>query len=498
MKRNGKVTVAVCMALALLMLAGCSLLDPILNPSNEVEGGPEVIDTRFVDGSAYHRGEKDTHTDPDGSETGAPSTGDAYRDLTDDEREDLMNVYNLVVQPSGLVRIGGWGTPGATLRETDPDAFAKAFDALSEAGFNCIVTSDEWKSPEALAATLSAARNHKMKLWYNCGGQSGTYTIGKLKELLKSKDSDVFDATVITVPGKSGSLTATDNAGFLQSIDELRTGLGSDKLKMTVRLFPSYAEFLGDESLSMTYTEYVQSYMRDHGMNYAVFEHAAFLADGTDRIPAFLANLQTVRRYGCPMYPILQCAGDGNLREPTLEELRLSVHLSLAMGASGYFFDGVCGSADLGNTGILDTNGQRTALYNRVKTVNAEILGMRELYMNYTFRQVTVLNYDAAADLLGAQALKYFGILADAKEAKDGPVIIGNFLDAKGRSAFYVVNADTTANASVTLTVNERSLLAVWGTSCCEYVDRNNSVTIELKPGEGKLVTAYSLTNGSN
>lgn len=495
MKRNGKLVVAVCTALALLMLAGCSFLDTILNPSNEVEGGPDAVDTRFVDGSAYHGDGKDTHTDPDGSETDTASTDDPYRDLTESERQDLMKVYNLVVQPSGLVRIGGWGTPGAALRETDPDAFAKAFDALSEAGFNCIVTSDEWKSPEALAAALSAARNHKMKLWYNCGGQSGAYTVGKLKELLKSKDSDVFDATVITIPGKSGGLTAADNTEFLQSIDELRTGLGSDKLKMTVRLFPSYGEFLGSELLNMTYTEYVQSYMKDHGMNYAVFGYDAFLADGTDRIPGFLANLQTVRRYGCPMYPILQCAGDGNLREPTLEELRLSVHLSLAMGASGYFFDGVCGNADLGNTGILDTKGQRTALYNKVKTVNAEVLGMRELYMNYTFRQVTALNYDAAAEQLGTQATTYFGILTDATEARNGPVIIGNFLDAKGRSAFYVVNADTTANASVTLTVNERSLLAVWGSSCCEYVDRSNSVTIELKPGEGKLVTAYSLTS---
>ena len=47
MNRNRRLTVLLLATLALLMLAGCSVLDPLLHPDHEVTGNPDERDTRF-------------------------------------------------------------------------------------------------------------------------------------------------------------------------------------------------------------------------------------------------------------------------------------------------------------------------------------------------------------------------------------------------------------------------------------------------------------------
>ena len=523
MNRKRKLTALLCTALALLMLAGCSLLDPLLNPNREVDSGPAERDTRFAEGETYSGGEKatrvetvtdangepvtDANGDPvtqivtDKSETTAqePETDDPNRDLTDEERQDLLDLYNLVIRSSGLVLVGGWGTPNGALRDTangqTGNAFDAAFDALTEAGFNCVVTADEWKSPEALAASLSAARSRQMKLWYNCGGQDSDNTVAKLRDLLKSSDSDALGAVIVTVPDSTGDPEAQDLPAFINYVDSLRTGLGTDKLKLTVRLLPPYADFKGSDSL--TYGQYVQNFMKGQGLDYTLVAFDAFPADGTNRTAGFIGAMKAAKYGGLPVYPVLQCAGGETLREPSLEELRLSVHLSLAMGAKGYFFNNICGRADSTVTGILDADGNRTTLYNRVKAVNAEVAGMQEVFTSFTHVSTTVINFPEAAAELGATAESYYGSLTEASEANGGAVVIGNFSYRNNRNAYYVVNADTTKNASVTLTLNERRLVAVWGDSGCEYVNRTGTVTLNLKPGEGMFVLTSPLTNAA-
>ena len=148
--------------------------------------------------------------------------------------------------------------------------------------------------------------------------------------------------------------------------------------------------------------------------------------------------------------------------------MRLSVHISLAMGAKGYFFNGICGRPDSTDTGILDANGNRTNLYNRVKAVNAEIAGMREIFLSSNHISTSVFNFPEAAAELGVRNNRY---------------------------SYYVVNADPTQNASVTLTFNERRLVVTWGDNGCEYVNRTDTVTLNLKPGEGMYVFTSSLVN---
>ena len=114
MNRNRRLTVLLLATLALLMLAGCSVLDPLLHPDHEVTGNPDERDTRFVEGSAYHGKDPETRVEPVTDENGEPvtdengeivtavvpvgtetatgeaETQDPYRDLTEQERSDLL------------------------------------------------------------------------------------------------------------------------------------------------------------------------------------------------------------------------------------------------------------------------------------------------------------------------------------------------------------------------------------------------------------------------
>lgn len=523
MNRNRRLTVLLLATLALLMLAGCSVLDPLLHPDHEVTGNPDERDTRFVEGSAYHGKDPETRVEPVTDENGEPvtdengeivtavvpvgtetatgeaETQDPYRDLTEQERSDLQSLYNQVIRSGGLLLVGGWGTPNGALRDSTDgqtgNAFGAAFDSLKDAGFNCVVTADEWKSPEALAASLSAARSRQMKLWYNCGGQDSDNTVAKLRDLLKSRDSDALGAIVVTIPDSTDDPSAVDLPDFIQYVDNLRTGLNTDKLKMTVRLLPSYANFKGTESYDLTYGQYVQDYMKGQGLDYTLFAYDSFPSDGTNRLAGLIGCMKAAKFGARPVYPVLQCAGSDTLREPTLEELRLSVHISLAMGAKGYFFNGICGRPDSTDTGILDANGNRTNLYNRVKAVNAEIAGMREIFLSSNHISTSVFNFPDAAAELGITSDSFYGALTAVSEAHDGAILVGNFSDRNNRYSYYVVNADPTQNASVTLTFNERRLVVTWGDNGCEYVNRTDTVTLNLKPGEGMYVFTSSLVN---
>lgn len=524
-RRNAVLLCAAAMLLALLTLAGCSLLDPLLNPNTEVHAGDDdEHDTRFAKGETYRGTDGETRieqvTDENGEQvtdengeavtkivpadenTGAAEaeTDDPYRELTDKEREDLVELYNQVVKPTGLLLVGGWGTPNGALRDkkdSEGTAFEKAFDALAEAGFNCVVTADEWKSPEALAASLSCARSRQMTLWYNCGGQSSDNTVAKLLDLLKSRDSDALGAVVITTPDSTEDPSAVDLPDFLQYLDELRTGLNTDKMKLTVRLRPSYADYKGSAAYDLTYTQYVQNYIKGQGLDYTLVSYDAFPADGANRIAGLIGSLKAARTGGLAVYPVLQCAGSSTLREPTLEELRLSVHVSLAMGCKGYFFNGICGRTDSTETGILDADGNRTSMYNLVRTVNAEINGMREIFMSFSYISATAVNFPEAAEALGTGSESYYGALTEVTEANGGALLIGNFNSKNSRYSYYVVNTDTTKNAGVTLTLNEKRQVITWGDDGCEYANRTDTVTLELKPGEGMFVFTSPLGNES-
>ena len=120
---------------------------------------------------------------------------------------------------------------------------------------------------------------------------------------------------------------------------------------------------------------------------------------------------------------------------------------------------------------------------------------MREIFLSSNHISTSVFNFPDAAAELGITSDSFYGALTAVSEAHDGAILVGNFSDRNNRYSYYVVNADPTQNASVTLTFNERRLVVTWGDNGCEYVNRTDTVTLNLKPGEGMYVFTSSLVN---
>ncbi len=148
-----------------------------------------------------------------------------------------------------------------------------------------------------------------MKLWYNCGGQDSDNTVAKLRDLLKSRDSDALGAIVVTIPDSTDDPSAVDLPDFIQYVDNLRTGLNTDKLKMTVRLLPSYANFKGNGVLRSDIRAVCAELHEGQGLDYTLFAYDSFPSDGTNRLAGLIGCMKAAKFGARPVYPVLQCAG---------------------------------------------------------------------------------------------------------------------------------------------------------------------------------------------
>lgn len=543
MERKHTVRALLCtvLALVLLMLAGCEMLSTGNTTGTlPYEETFKELDSRYEVGSRPGKIEYETRieivTDESGEtvtdEAGEPVTSivtiepetepsteqEAKPELsfTPERLEEIRDLYNQFIPPSNLL-IAAWGTPNGALRQesvTGPNGekmsrFEETIISLKSLGVNCLITSDEWKTDGALATTMSCAKNQSMTVWYNCSGQNAEYASEKLLSILKGTEASLLTGVLV-----GDRPAAEDQSNIARFCDELRTALGKtyrDQAKIAVNLRPYNTSFSATET---AYAEYVKAFNAVQGvsatgvgigMNFAVFSYSPYTYSNSGGLAGLIFNIEQVRRNSSfmPFYPVVSVGQTATSREPTIEELRAQINICLALGARGYILDNACGRDDTNYDALIDKDGKTTSLYETAKAVYDELSGMRGQYLAYTYNRMTLVNYEEANDLLGGPHYTYTdslvsGIMTEATEAQDRPVVIGNYygppsaLDASKRDAYayYIVNPDTTRSITVTCTLDGAYLQVIWGSEGCEKVDYANTFTIKLEPGEANFVIA--------
>lgn len=534
-KRTGRALLCAVLALLLLMLAGCSLFSTSNISGNlPYEATAKELDTRYEVPEAGFETRIEFVTNELGEavtdEAGEPVTSvvtiepetepetELKIEYTPEKLELLRQLYDQFTSPGKLL-IAAWGTPNGALREekvTGPNGenitkFEEAIVALQSLGVNCLITSDEWRSDGALATTMSCAKNHSMSVWYNCSGQTAENAAEKLLGILKGTEASLLTGVLV-----GDRPMAEDQSNIARFCDELRTALGTyrTQAEIAVNLRPYNTSFSAKET---AYAEYVKAFNAVQGitatgvgigMNYAVFNYSPYTYSDSDGLAGLIYNIDQVRRNSAsmPLYPVISVGQTATSREPTIEELRAQINICLAMGAKGYILDNACGREDTNFDALIDKDGKTTNLYETAKAVHDELVGLREQYLSYTFSRVTLLNYEEANKLIGNTYYTYTdslvgGIMIEATEEQDRPVVIGNFygapsvLDSSKRSAhaYYIVNPDTTRSITVTCTLDGSYLQVIWGSEGCEKVDYANTFTLKLEPGEANFVVANRL-----
>lgn len=540
-KHTGRALLCAVLALVLLMLAGCSLF----NTGNTTGVLPyeetfKELDTRYEAGSRPSKIEYETRIEIVIDESGETVTDEAGEPVTSvvtiepetepsteqevkpkpnyspENLELLRLLYNQFTS-SGNLLVAAWGTPNGALRQekvTGPNGetiskFEEAIIALKDLGVNCLITSDEWRSDGALATTMSCAKNHSMSVWYNCSGQTAENAAEKLLSILTGTEANLLTGVLV-----GDRPMVEEQSNISRFCDELRTALGTSyraQAKLTVNLRPYNTSFSATET---AYAEYVKTFNAVQGvtatgvgigMNYAVFNYSPYTYSDSDGLAGLIYSIDQVRRNSAsmPLYPVISVGQTATSREPTIEELRAQINICLALGARGYILDNACGREGTSYDALIDKDGKTTSLYETAKAVYDELDGLREQYLLYTFSRMTLLNYEEANELLGGPHYTYTdslvsGIMTEATEEQDRPVVIGNFcggpsaLDPSKRDshAYYIVNPDTTRSITVTCTLDDKYLQIIWGSEGCEKADYANTFTIKLEPGEANFVIA--------
>lgn len=522
------------LCLLVLWSAGCALAD-LNRPSDmQIEEATTERDTRYEEGSRKPRPESETRVETITDDSGEPVTdeeGEAVTEIiviepeTEAEtqvsidysswpewmwearREYLQNH----IKSTGQLKVIAWGTPNISLRDetimradqTTITKFENALIDLKGLGVNCIITADEWKTSGALATTMSCAKNQKMNVWYNCTGQSDAADAAAcIKAIMSGTERDLLTGVLVSDRPSGDELSKVS-----KYIDKLRESLGDYRsdANLFVNLLPYDTAFSGQD---WSYAKYVQGYDSRQGieggvglnLQYAAFYYAPYqYGDSGAGLAGLIYNMTQVRGNagGLPVYPVVSIGKDQNSGDITLEELRAQINICLALGAKGYILGNACEREDTTYSGLIRKDGTTTPQYESARAVFEEINGMREQYLAFQYLSLTAVNYPEVEELLGASCsrtdVNYGGRMSQVSEANGGPVVIGNYVgkdspiegDPKSAYAYYIVNPDTTHTATVTCTLTEACLQELWTSGGCTHMAYGDTVTLELKPGEG-------------
>lgn len=148
-----------------------------------------------------------------------------------------------------------------------------------------------------------------------------------------------------------------------------------------INLFPDYAtpQQLGSE----TYQQYVDRFVKDVPVQVISFDYYPII-DHSVRASWYM-NLETIsataRSAGKPFWAFALSLRHYNYPVATVAHLREQVFSDLAYGAQGIQYFTYWSPGDLGGDSPIDAAGKRTPVYDRVKTVNAEIRGFSRVFL---------------------------------------------------------------------------------------------------------------------
>lgn len=443
--------------------------------------------------------QEDTHptTNPPAEESTDGATEAPTEEVTVDpavleaEKQAKMNqIYEST--PVKALPIGGWSTPASALRDgyTGVEgSYDAVWQKLADAGLNYMITLEEWSSGSWPLESLSSAKKAGMKLWYNGAGMSTDYTLGKVRDLLASPDADALGAIYVKDEPSYGQIQETADL-----ITAVRGELGEGSpLPVLGNLLPTYAptDWVGGD-----YRTYVRTYLDTAKPDLLMFDFYPYQKGG-DNLPNLAANIAIAKeeadRAGVPLYSYIQTSGDATYREPTMEELRLNVHLNLAMGVKGIAYFLVCEHYDGWEyTNIIDYAGKPTPMYDTVKSVNGQLSAMKGVYLDYDCKGLMICNYKGMSNALSragciTEVTTYKHLTAAETNQRD-KIAVGCFENAAGEMGYYVVNLNYKGEGSVELTFDTELDYRLWSGEGLTDMGTASALEVKLGAGEGVFI----------
>jgi len=415
-----------------------------------------------------------------------------YKNTPMEKRKRMKLVYEQTEKTELL--LGLWETPVRHLVTTQED-MDRRYAEIVECGMNLVYLRDfEVNDFEQLTKTLNAAEKNGVKLLVSLPKSSIEKSLAIVE---KTKDYPaVFGYNLVDEP------RASTFDYYAQLCDAIKAIVPEDKVIMG-NLLPNYAaasvyETTSSEGMTI-YENYIDLFMNKVKPDVLSFDHYPFMAStDTDfsKISLMIENFCIIRnagkQYNLDTWGFVQDSSWTGTRIPNDDELRFLSNFHLIFGLKSYSYFLYCQpSNEPGPEGIfegmLTFDGEQTDIYRRVQKQNKDINAMKGVYLNYENEGFILhnLNFDHEISFDRNLVFKTYKNLN--KVSSKGSLVIGCF-DKDGKTGLYVMNFDYTNSTTATLELDNKCDFKVWGADGLEQMDKEDSITIKLRPGEGRFI----------
>ena len=419
------------------------------------------------------------------------------------EIQKTHNFYIPVYKADVQMFIGGFCSPAVRLSEKVREPVQGAFDDAAELGITHLIPDhfqcDFGDAPEEAIIFLDRAQRAGVKVFVYDTGLGSKTSAG---HTLRPEAWDTSWAKIYTKhPAFAGVHFQDEPRGNELSVMASKQKKWReefpDKL-FFINLYPGYA---GEEWLGGTFKSYIDNFINTAKPDLLSFDHYPLLNDCIR--PHYFQELATVKqaakKAGIPAHAYVLSAGHACYRRNlSLNDLRWQIAVIMAFGFEA-FSHYPAGADYNGYDKIISETGERTDLWYNIQAINLEVKKWAHVYLAFKWEGTVQIPGSHRAE--NPRIFKSAGDEKITCDAIPGVKIIpaenllcGVFKDNQGNKGYMLTNA-TDPNC-------DRSCLAIMifeakykGVQVFEKgepkviaLDKNNKISVELEPSEGKFV----------
>jgi len=349
---------------------------------------------------------------------------------------------------------------------------AERYRELAEAGFTSSMS--PFPNANAVQKALDAANGSGVKLFITCP-ELKTDPEGTVKRFMAHPSLEGYHLT--DEPNAKSFSELADWVRRIQTVDSVKP--------CYINLFPNYAtqQQLGNS----TYQAHVDSFVAMVPVQMISYDHYPVTFNGLR--PEYYENLEIIstaaRNAGKPFWAFALAVAHNPYPVPTLAELRLQVYSDLAYGAQGiqYFtYWTPPGGTWNFHEAPIDSAGARTAVYDRVKELNAEIQKVAGVFIG---SKVVSVGHTGTELPRGTTAFEPFPPFKAVDTPNGGAVV--SHLEKDGAIFLVVVNRSYTDYLNLNITLDSGARISKVEKDGSVIQEKGNWIQTQVGPGDAAI-----------
>ena len=276
-----------------------------------------------------------------------------------------------------------------------------------------------------------------------------------------------------------------------------------------LNLYPNYASVAAnsdDQTLSQlgtaTYEEHIEEYIKKIGLPYISYDFYLYSLPKEYGVGKMLDNYRIVsnacRKTGRDFWYIPQVNSLYKDVYTSENRLRYQAYTALCYGAT--VINWACYTGGWWENNVLDTEGNKTEQYEKLKKINAEIKRISDVYMKYRSVDTHLIGFENESWLPDYPQIKTVesldtGVIRDL-HTDGGKLAVGQMIHKTDpcRSAYVICSAADAydrvpSKTKITFKANDKTVKLYSGEGIVPLIKQKNEYSFELETCHGAIIT---------